>query len=58
MGYRNNDQPFHITTIRQLPCEDVDAVFNAAIGRVLNARSAVPIQPEPDECDQVGEPDG
>ena len=58
MDRRSNDQPFHITSIRQLPCEDVDAVFNAAIKRVLNARNAVPIRTDAQADEQAGETDG
>jgi hypothetical protein len=58
--HRSSDQLYHLTRVRQLPCQDVDAVVNAAIGRVLNARGTAPAQPEPkpDAGDQAGETDG
>jgi hypothetical protein len=60
VGRRSNDLPLRVTRIRQLPCEDVDAVFSAVIKRVLNAQNAVPIRTETqaDEHDQAGEDDG
>jgi len=58
--HRSSDQPYHLTRVRQLPCEDVDMVFNAAIGRVLNARGTAALEPEPEfgVDDQAGETDG
>jgi len=55
--HRSSDQPYHLTRVRQLPCEDMDAVVNAAIGRVLNARGTAIMEPEPesDTGDQAGE---
>ena len=56
--HRSSDQPYHLTRVRQLPCEDVDAVVNAAIGRVLNARAIATMEPESepdsDDADAVG----
>ncbi len=53
MPHRSNDQPYRLTRIRQLPCEDVDAVVNTAIGRVLNARGTATLEPESES-----DPDG
>lgn len=57
MRHRSSDQPYHLTRVRQLPCEDLDAVVNAAIERVLNARGTATQEPKPesDAGDQAGE---
>lgn len=60
MGRRTNDQPLHLTRVRVVPCEDVGAIYNTVLKRVLNARRALAVRREAraDERDEAGETDG
>lgn len=40
MPRRRDDRPFRIVSIRQIPCEDVGAVYRAAWDRILNCAAA------------------